>query len=693
MEGLETAKKIATKRSYETGAVMQVDKHSRTVRVNIDGGGFQWIPVIDDSYVPRVGHRVQIAMNGDLPVGAQPPTGPDASVLLNPDGALVGPNLLERPGDDPTFEDASAGVGTFDPGASTAISVTAAQAHGGTKSLLVERTGSTGDAVARIPFADAPKAVAGKYYNLVVWARGATSRTKRLDIEFYDGNGQLLQAFIGPQQSVGTTWTELWMGGIAPRDTAVIVPVLHGSVLATAPVGEDQYFDDIFLGEAVLGCATAGAKAWLFDTTVEGWTNVTWTDQGPLSGDGCVYTGSSLSYSPQPGTEPCIGGKSRHTAFAFVEPWEGNGTERYADLHLDWWDAGGNYMSTAYSSAKLVKNGVWTELVVPETLAPVGAVTMSTTVHFPTVGAGQAWRIDTVAITGPSILRIRKNTNPTYIQSGDDASIECRALSTGVATIQFPEGLNGDLSTCIPVIEGDSWRVSCDFINEVTNTVLRNVAVVATWYDSSGQFIGIELHQTPIGSNPGTGWQQTVETFKIPEGVAGMRARVVWLPGAVGEAMYIANVIAQRVPDSDAAVLPRGPVYALDVGASYSDVGIGSHANADGWVMSDWFLVMQNPGVPISVEATFSGTSQADAGFDYEQFRVGITFDGGVTWTYGQEVWTKTDFGYIDICTGIAKHIKTDLPVGNVYCWYENLVYGFHTAHSWGRLSWRTNPA
>lgn len=690
IEATDQAKRVATKRQYEEGTILEVDPHSRSVRVRLDGGGDQWMPVVDDTYVPRVGHRIVIPMNGDLPIGARPPVGPDASVIHNPDGVNVGEDLLRGAG---VFETT---VDPFDPGTNTVIATSALQFHSGAKSLLLERTVSTGDPVARIPFADAPKCVPGKTYNLSVWARGAVARNKQVDIEFYDAAGTLLQTTTSLQALIGTTWTELWVSGIAPGAAYKVVLVLHGAILATAPVGEDHFFDDVTIYEAITGMGVSGAQAWRFDVDAESWGGATWTPNGALSGEGCIVTnaGEDDIRSPQGASgQVVVGGKSRHTAFLYITPIEGNGTERTWSLSMDWWTAGGVYISGITGPAKVVRSGVWTQLIVPETLAPPTAGFVSLRANGVSVGGAQQWRIDTAAVTLAPITRIRRNTDPTYLLPGKTTSIEVNATATGIAIVQFPEGLNGDTTTMIPVVPGDSWRLQCDYINKVTNTVLRNIAHIATWYDEAGGFIGIDLKQTPIGTNPGTGWQFATDTFTVPGEARYLRHRIVWLPGAVGEAFFLQNVVAQRVPDSDAAVMPRGRVYALETSASFDDVGIFNNIAANGWVMSPWFLVCENPGVPITVEATFMGFTQAVGGFDWERSRIAITFDGGLTWTYGQHQWSLTDAGYITLCSIAAKHVKTDLPIGNVYCWFENEVYGFHSAHCIGRLSWRTNPA
>ena len=84
-----------------------------------------------------------------------------------------------------------------------------------------------------------------------------------------------------------------------------------------------------------------------------------------------------------------------------------------------------------------------------------------------------------------------------------------------------------------------------------------------------------------------------------------MRHRIVWLPGAAGEAIYLTNVVAQRVTDTDGTVFARGPIYANGRNASYAWITLNSGEGF--WRMSSWFTVCENPGIPIAVEAHFDG--------------------------------------------------------------------------------------
>lgn len=690
---IDAIKKIeerAKRPAYDTGTITSVDPTSRVAMVAIDGGGSVPLPVIDDSYVPQIGHQVIITKNGDEAVGISPPKGPSASVLINGSGELP----ISEDAPDGGFE---AGISQILAGTNTTLTQDAVTFRSGVKSLKIVRNTSTGDGTARLQAAERPFCTPGKHYYIAIWSRAGTStRTQRIDIEFYDAAGTVLDTFMSPTAAnSNAAWTQYWMSGLAPEGAVTYGPVIHSSTLATAVVGEAHYFDDLEMHVAVPGMGVTGADADLFDATDEGWSNVTWTTDGALSGGGCVVTNAFASTATSPtgvsGT-PVVAGK-KYTAFAYVNPVEGNGTERQVKMSIRWYNGAGTFLSQTDGATVLSRSGVYVECVVPTTTAPATAAFAARRITITSPGITQQWRIDTAVLTIPGNARIRVNTDPTYIDAGHTASIEMRTLGSGLAIVNFPEGLDGDMSTPIPVVPNDSWRVSCRFINEATNSVFRNVALVATWYDANGDFFGIDLHLTPISTNPSTWWQGTTETFLVPPAAAFMRVRIVVISGAANEAIYLSDVIAQRVSLTDAKVLTRGPVYALKAEASFNGVSIPTHDNAAGWVMSPWFLVTENPGVPLTVEAILIGSSQADAGFDYEQSRVGITFDGGFTWTYGDEPWSKTDAGYLDICTIAPKHVRTDLPIGDIYCWFEQLVYGFHTAHAFGRLTWRTNPA
>lgn len=667
--------------------VIAVDDRTRRVLVEHKGGAQDWLPVIDESYVPKVGHRAQVVMNGNEAVGAMPPKGPDDPAIINSSGEIPGVEQAVNGG-------AEDGVLPWIAGAGTTLVQSSTLKRSGAQAFRLNRTASTGDASMTLPDADARPCEAGKTYLVVHRIRpGATARTSRIDIVFLRADNSVALTVTSPNlSSVVGVWTELWMTGTCPEDAVKYRPIVHASVLGTAPAGEFHYVDDIEMHEAVPGMATSGAKAWLFDADVEGWTGGTWSADGALSGTGCILSnpGASQLYSQFGTSGQATAAGRKHTVFAYLRPLEGNGTQRNAHLQVDWYDAGGVFISGSVGPAKLIVNGEYTQLKHGEITAPANTAFVGVQVLITSPGGSQQWRLDTVAITMPPIVRIRRNTNPAYCLPGETTSIEVRALATGIATVQFPWGLNGDTESPIPVVAGDSWRLSVSYINDAANTVLRNVALVATWYDEAGQFIGIDLKQTPISTNPGSGFQTMTETFDVQDGAHFMRARIVYLPGAAGEALYLARVITQRVSLTDAKVQPRGPVYAQDADESYAWAYLGTTGAV--WVSTPAFLVIENPGVPIAVEAKFSGYTQADAGISAHAIRVGITFDNFMSWTYGQDVWDESDSSYVPTHPQSAAHTRKDVPIGPVFCWLE--IYEQNIAHAnlYGQLSWRTIP-
>ena len=654
----DAAARLAMRPTFRTGYILEIETGSRRALVAIDGGTEQWVPLIDDSYVPLVGHRVIVSMNGDEPVGISPPKGPEESLIANPSGLTRGDQLNLNVG-------AETAVTPWIAGAGTTLAQSNTVAFEGTFSFRVTRTSTTGNPTMTLAVADCPRAEPGKSYNVVCRARaGSTARSTRVDIEFLDSAGATIQTFSSPTvNDSSANWNaEPWMTAMAPVGTVQLRPTINGATGANAVAGEFHYFDRVEIEEAVPGAAISGAKTWLFDANTESWSNVTWVSKGQLMGNGCVLSNAGSTPWQSPGGtsgETTVAGRL-HSATVFVEPIENNGTERTGSLGIDFWN-GATYLSSVVGATTTLTNGTWTQLTVPQATAPASTTRASLGISVSSPGGAQRWRIDSAVLTLPPIQRIRRNTNATYVETDETTSIEMRATAGGLAVMQFPHGLINDPTTIITVVPGDHVRTSMRFINESTNATFHNVASVATWYDANGGFLGIQLGATPITSNPGAGWHESTDTFEVPAGVYGMRLRLVWLP-ATGEAMFVSKVVVQRASLSDAKVLPRGPVYGLTQAyflPSEFLIGNGS------FISSEAITVMKNPGVPVNVHAfSTASVTSGPGGSGGIYMYTSISLDGGQTWSDGISQYTET---LTDISAFLGcEHQLTNLPVGDI---------------------------
>lgn len=633
-------------------------------------------------------------------VGQRDDFGPN--VFSNPNGANRGNELITAP----SFE-----TGITEDGWLAFNNATLAQsstlARTGTFSLRVTKTVGTGNPV--IASASKP-VVQGRGYNAHIWTRAATStRTQSLSIQFRDLSGTVIDTVTSPAASNATgSWTEYWITGQAPAGAVTANIKADLSTLSTAVNGEIHYVDDVSLSEQISDLAVSGAQAWRFDANVEGWSagggaTIAWSSSAgtgssivtPLSGAGAVLMTASTSgtrfiESPTTTSGVAVVAGRLYTAFAFSHP-VGTGTVRSAHVGIDWWNSGGGFISATVGADVSMPNGIWTQLIVQNVTAPAGAAFASVYVEVVSAGAGQQWMIDTAALVTPANARVRRNEDATYVLA-EGTSIQMTSIAGGITIAQVLPGVNGDATGAAKVQPGEIWVAEADWKNHVSNSIYRVGALVATWYDTSGNFIGITLGQTPITPNPGSGWGHTKETFTAPAGAGFIRLRLLTLAGAAGDTLYWANVALRQGENAPKRLVTQGPIVPFTQD-SVSDMGV-YNTIADTWTMGPWQYVMTNPRMPVTVKAHSSGYANTDAGFAQFAVRMGMTMDGGATWDYSPYVYGWTDVGYIRQTPVAVTIEKTDLPVGDIYVWCEIWFTGFATCwYEWVNVSYSVMAA
>ncbi len=194
-------------------------------------------------------------------------------------GLLAAANYLS--GDASTFE---GGIANWVANTNCAIAQTAAQAHGGTKSLQLTSTASGNMSAAHVTASPNGTGgfvvTAGTAYTVSGWFRSAVSaRTCAMQASWYDSAGVFLSTTTGSTISDSTSaWTQATSDHTAPA--GAVYAIVLGQVQATGAGSEVHYLDDVLMVTSTgastddTGSSAFGLQAYLQVTAFTG-TDVT----------------------------------------------------------------------------------------------------------------------------------------------------------------------------------------------------------------------------------------------------------------------------------------------------------------------------------------------------------------------------------------------------------------------------------
>jgi hypothetical protein len=334
--------------------------------------------------------------SGSTAISTQNNTGNTGSIILqsgNSSGGTSGNVSLDTGAssvssganiEDDTFE---SGLDGWTNQYTTTVAQSAAQAHGGTHSMGITSTASTGWAVGG-PYPGA-YVTAGQLYNFSAWVRGTSSENVRMYVFWTGGAGGY--AVIGSVTDSTTGWTQISGSAAAPAGATNVELFLNGIDAG----GVTTYADDITVDggtstPAVLIGSTNAAALLLGNanevgaTTLQGGSggvNVTASTgnitigQTPLSGSTFGYTGTGNNTGGCAGT--CLSG-SKFTTTA-------GGTIGSMSVYYSNPNSGDQYAYAVYSDSAgapgsyIASSGVgtfgsggpgWYTLPITATLAP-----------------------------------------------------------------------------------------------------------------------------------------------------------------------------------------------------------------------------------------------------------------------------------------------------------------------------------
>jgi hypothetical protein len=189
---------------------------------------------------------------------------------------------------------------------------------------------------------------------------------------------------------------------------------------------------------------------------------------------------------------------------------------------------------------------------------------------------------------------------------------------------------------------------------------------VATWYDSGGNFMTPSIGTFPITA-PGSDWVPGHETFIAPEGAAYLKIALAYL-GSTNDIVYVDDVVVKRNSIMVAKVHPEGSIEHVEMRANLQPLIISSlFVNASTWEISPIYTY-PNPMTPVQFKIQFTGEALAPGTTGPTvQFRLGISFDGGTSWSYG--VVTKVLINNPGVDTSVtvaAAHMLTGMPTHDI---------------------------
>jgi hypothetical protein len=138
-----------------------------------------------------------------------------------------------------------------------------------------------------------------------------------------------------------------------------------------------------------------------------------------------------------------------------------------------------------------------------------------------------------------------------YIYSGT-GSLRVTATASGSAAARYPNDVSA-LDT-VDISNGDQYVASAWVKNDGRNAAANPSAIVASYYDSVGTFVGL-YYSAPAYSYD---WSFLQVTLVPPSSAAYMRINVGFIAGAASEKLYVDSVTLKRVSRIESGIIRTG---------------------------------------------------------------------------------------------------------------------------------------
>lgn len=509
----------------------------------------------------------------------------------------------------------AAGIGLWTAVVGTTLARVTTPTHAGAGALRSTASGA-GDVTAYAGYLGL--AHAGQTLTASLWMRAATvSRTHKVGIAWIDATGAVIRTDYSALVASSTSaYTQISVTATAPdgTNTARVYWFITGSVL-----NDQQYADDISLTTTAFGA------------------------HSPTGTSGIATT---------PGYRVSAAVFARAAA-----------TPRTVSVSLRFYDSGGGLLSASGRAQFVTTIDDWDSATVVAT-APGSAAFYAIYATTDAGVSGEVMYFDTSFGTKPTNVIVTSNTDATYVRTGA-TSMRLQALNNGPVNVYAPHG-TGDAATvlyAIPVTPGDSWTVRFYSKNDAANATKRGMLAVAGWYDSAGVFIGTTIGTFPFTA-AGTNWNLSAERFDVPTNAAYMRVQLAALCNA-GDVLYVDDVEVRQTSSVEAALIPMGRIANVEMKMHQPGLIVTSlFVGAGVWYTAP-SVAVANPGKPIQIRVDHWAEYVSKV-VGFGNGRIGISFDNGLTWTYGPQTSVYMANAANATYASVATHMVTGTPTDTI---------------------------
>lgn len=504
----------------------------------------------------------------------------------------------------------------------------------------------------------------------------SSSRVRTLFFKFFDADMNLLvdvkqdEANAGVEGAAGV-WTNAVGHVNAPANARYVALAVSWGFFDVA-AGESHDLDLVSVREAVVGWDfQTSATAYDFDTGTHSWSGssasvalYTGSSPTPIAGAGALQVTRSAGTGAFGAAGP--GGTSGVPIVANFEyvagAWVRMGPlapSRLVTPTVTFYTSGGVVVTSHVGTAVTVTRNGWAEISMTG-FAPGTAAFYRLSVATNGGSTGEIMLIDSAMLTTPSTTEAFVNTNVALTRSGA-RSMGVRIKSGIIGNVLAPPGggAAGTLALAIPVVPDEFWDVSFWYKNDPLNVAVRSCFAVATFYGANGNYLRSVIGTFPQTA-PGTDWNPSEESFRVPASASYMRVSIVFV-GAAGDVVYIEDASVHRASEIAAKLRPDGGIIGLErrwassQGTAQAGMGTSYLAGIE--------VRLPNPGFPVRVLGQVTGYYESTSGA-YCTTRVGLSIDGGLTWRYGTEL--PTFVGALEQYAFFGWNEVVGMPTGDV---------------------------